>query len=246
MKRFLLTLLLLLLPSLAHAAFAFLQGTSSTSDLTTYTFSSQNTGTAAADRYIIVAIESRSATSGRTISTVTVGGESATQVVQQTNSTSGANVCGLYIVALPTGTSGDVVVTFSGGMARAAIQLYRADDLASATAVDTDNSVANAPSVTLTTAAGFAVGCVFSQNTTTASWANLTEDSEEAPEGTPCTSASATTSAGTVTPTCTIASPLNCVGVFASWEFAADASVINPLSDTLGPGNDPISQVLGP
>ena len=117
-------------------AFAHLQTTVDASDLTTYTFSSQNLGTAAPDRHIIVGVAARKGGSATTISSVTVGGVSATIVDQYSNSDSNSNISGIAIASVPTGTTGDIVVTFGAQMVRAVIAVYRATNLSSATEFD--------------------------------------------------------------------------------------------------------------
>lgn len=211
-------------------ASAFLQGAESTTDATSYTFSSQNTGTAAADRYILVGVGGRK--SGTTTGTVTctVGGNSATAIASATRWTTATNAtyAGLYLVALPTGTSDDVVVDFGAlTMLRVGIAMWRLDDLASATASDADNSGANAPSVTIDVPNdGVGVGFAFSGTTNIAtSWTGLNEDIQEVVGAEAGTYSGAHTefptgSAG-LTVTCTFTTPVESSGVFATWAFGA-------------------------
>lgn len=216
---------------------SFLQATNLTTDLTTYTFSSENLGAAAGDRHIIVAIESRASSAGRTLSSVTIGGESATIAVQGTNS-GGATSCvaALAIAAVPTGTSGDVVVTFSGGMLRCAIQVYRVTSLTSATATDTDKYEADAgdPSVNLDVpAGGFAIGCG-TGSSAGSTWTGLTEnhDAQIGAEASWATSASDTfVSAQTgLTITIGMATKTDQVGVFAAWGLDAGGGLAIPIA----------------
>ena len=162
----------------------FLQGAADNSNLTTYTFSSQNLGTADGARLIICGIASRAGGSS-TISSVTIGGVSATIVVQiNTSADSGWNSAGIVIAAVPTGTTGDVVITFSAGQARCAIALYSTIDTASETASDTDSNAAADPSVSIDCpASGYiiAVAC-FSVGTGTTTWTGVTEDYDVNPE----------------------------------------------------------------
>ena len=152
----------------------FLQAASSTADLTTYTFSSQNLGAADAARHIVVCVESRSA-NAITISSVTVGGVSASIVAQRTEGSGPSNVSGIAIAAVPSGTSGDVVVTLSAGAVRAAIQMYRLVGF-SATAHDTVTGAA-APLTLDIPANGVAIGCgVVSSGSASCVWTGITED----------------------------------------------------------------------
>lgn len=215
-------------PVAAGGVLTFLQSTSSATDASEYTFSSQNLGDAAADRYIIVAVGSRdSGTTSQSISSVTVGGVSATIVVQQRNSATNTDVAGLAIAAVPNGTTGDVIVTFSETMLRCSIALYRATGLSSATPTDNGSSTATAPTYAIDVlAGGFAIGTANSGvNSGTATWTNLTEDYDALVTGEYLnyTGASDTfeTEQTNLAVTCTFTSSTNPVGVFASWAFSA-------------------------
>lgn len=154
----------------------FLQTTNSTSDLATYTFVAQNIGTAAAERQIIVLVVGRKTGATTSISSMTVGGVAATIAVQRSNNVTNTNVAGIAIANVPTGTTGDVVVTFGAGMVRCGIGVWRADNLLSATASDTDSSVANDPSVTLDVPNyGFIIGGGCTAASTGATWTGLNE-----------------------------------------------------------------------
>ena len=105
---------------------AFLQTAILGTDTTTYTFTAQNLGTAAADRTIIVVGHARvGSVPGVTVSSVTVGGVSATIDVSKVQATANSTVAFIARAAVPSGTTGDVVVTLSSGALRAAIALYR-------------------------------------------------------------------------------------------------------------------------
>jgi len=75
-------------------------------DLTTYTFAAEPIGTASATRRVVVAIGTNST---RTISSVTIGGVSAT--VDATSTLSGTGHVALASAVVPTGTTASVVVT---------------------------------------------------------------------------------------------------------------------------------------
>ena len=220
----------------SSGAVAFLQGAEDTSDQTTYTFSSQNLGTAADDRHIIVGILSRKAGATTTISSVTVGGVSATIVEQVTNTGTNSDVAGIAIAAVPTGTTGDVVVTFGAGMVRAAISLYRATGLDSATASQSLNSTASAPAVNLDIPVnGFAIGAGITAASSTATWSGLTEDYDTTLESfVTVTSAHDVFTDGATDEaiSITFGSSNEPAGVFAAWGFAAE-SVDIEVADTL-------------
>lgn len=78
----------------------YLHATAITTDLTTYTFSAEDLGATASDRYIIVGILSRKAGASTTISSVTIGGVSATIVKQATNNVTNTDVGGIAIATV--------------------------------------------------------------------------------------------------------------------------------------------------
>ena len=134
--------------------FGSLQSASDGANATTYTFSSQNLGDADTDRHIIVGISTRDVgTTSQAISSVSIGGVSATIVVQQRNSATNTCVAGLAIAKVPTGTTGDIVVTFSEEVLRCGIGVWRAIGI-SATATDTGSSTSNNPSDSINISAG--------------------------------------------------------------------------------------------
>lgn len=122
----------LIKPLTESFSYSYLTEVGDTSNSTTYNFSSVSFGAESATRQIIVGIVGV-VNSNQSISSVTIGGVSATQVVQASN---GGQPLGLYI-ANPTGTSGTVSVTFSTTMFRAHIGVWRMVAANSATAEDT-------------------------------------------------------------------------------------------------------------
>lgn len=151
---------------------------------TIYTFSTQALGSASATRRVIVGI-GLIATAARTISSVTIGGVSATEVDTAADSNNFAYRTSMYIADVPTGATGDVVVTASGACLGCSLSVWAAYDLTSGTKVDSDKaqsftSPINVPSVS-TSADGIAVGmATYLRETGTAAfgWTNLTERSD--------------------------------------------------------------------
>lgn len=113
------------------------------------TFSNISMGTADPARYILVAVFGRSNGNGaQTISSVTVGGNGATILVQCTpvlESSSSYNVVGFAIIALPTGTTANVVVTCSGSMYGFGIGVWRLINPSSATPTATATDTGHNP-----------------------------------------------------------------------------------------------------
>lgn len=209
----------------------FLQGANSTSGLTTYTFSSQNLGAADAARQIRVDIFARALSGNTTIDAVTVGGISATAVVQQFNASSASNVVGQFIVNVPTGTTGDVVVTFSGAQLRAAIALSSSTDL-NPTPTATYQSTDDPPTASVNVVAGGdCAGCAVTGAGATWSWTGITEVYDQQIGATACTPTSAHSTFGTTQTGLTVtASPTAStarVGVFSAWQLAAAPPATN-------------------
>ena len=149
-----------------------------TTNGTTYTFSACDIGVASADRRVIVGAHMYGGTS-RQLSSATIAGISATEVTADLNS-SAETV--LIIANVPTGTTGDIVLTWSGSCAGSAVSVWYATGLTSDTPVAAvRNSSLTAPtSGSLTTVdGGFIVAaatCQYGSGTTrTHSWTNATE-----------------------------------------------------------------------
>lgn len=91
---------------------------------TTYTHSGVSFGTASADRVIVVAIDSRCSGGSPGAPTVTIGGVSATVDTFSAWTSSDTTVAMVASAPVPTGTSGDVVVTWSKTVVRCAVSVY--------------------------------------------------------------------------------------------------------------------------
>lgn len=125
------------LPSLS-----FLQATEDIANSTVYTFASQSFGAAHPSRLLACLAFFAGNGADRTLASATIGGVSATIVVQNTDTTPiNGRTAALIQAEVPTGTSGDVVITASGSCLRCGIALYRIINLKSATAEDTTGTV---------------------------------------------------------------------------------------------------------
>jgi len=91
----------------------FLQSANSVSSSATYTFTSQNIGTASSDRYIVIAITGGNG-STTNITGVTIGGNAMTK--ENGNASAAGTVSAIYRLLVTTGTSATVVVTFSSAV----------------------------------------------------------------------------------------------------------------------------------
>jgi hypothetical protein len=126
----------------AAAAISHVAYQGATADQTTYTFSGLSFGAAAADRWIAIFASGRTNTSTpSTINAVTIAGVSASEIITDfaVGDSPFGSRGGIYLAQVPTGTSGNVVVTFSHQMSRAAVAVYRLVGIAGATAADTAN-----------------------------------------------------------------------------------------------------------
>lgn len=91
------------------------------SDLTTYTFSVSGYD---AGVLAIVIHAKKTGSSANTISSVTVGGNAATEAVQISSFGNNTFVTGVYYISLASSFTGDIVVTFGTSQIRAAIGTF--------------------------------------------------------------------------------------------------------------------------
>lgn len=119
---------------LAYTYSGFLEETAGVSN--TWTFSAVDFGAADSTRCIVVSITANGSTA-KTVTSVTIGGVSATIIKQQSSSDwTGA----IAAAIVPSGASGDVVVNLSGNSASCTIGVYRILGLSSAAGIDSDSS----------------------------------------------------------------------------------------------------------
>lgn len=208
----------------AVATVSFTDNEAQESVLSTFTFSNKSIGAAAGGRHVLVAISGRSGSTSTDITSVTIGGVTATSVIRIFNagSGSGENVTAIYMAPLLTGTTASIVVTFNVAFARASVSVYRVVGLTSATATATGSSTASNPTASLNiSAGGFAVGSCYSQSTSSFTWTNLTESVDSTTNFTNTYTAAAANFAAAQTSlalTCTPASGTAPVGVFAAFK----------------------------
>lgn len=146
------------------------------------TWSGVALGTAAFDRVMIVAL-GYAASPMVTLDALEVAGVAGTMMVGQTSGGSGEYRVELWRFAVPSGTSGDIDVTWSGTTLRSGYHLWAMTG-ANSTPHDTGN-VTNEPlSDTINVPAGGGlVGAALSGGTTSNTWTNLTERSDTTLEG---------------------------------------------------------------
>jgi hypothetical protein len=146
------------------------------------TFSGVALGVAAADRRIIVVASVSTSTSSSSISGVTVGGQTGVQLVAGDNNN---RFCSIFTALVPTGTTGDIVVSISAQTGETwGIGVFRLTGAAEA-ATDTAVSAADPSVLTIDCpAGGVIIGGAFSAGVSAWTWAEITEAYDENAEGT--------------------------------------------------------------
>jgi hypothetical protein len=157
--------------------FNFLTSVIDLNNLTIYTYPNVTLGTAASDRIIIVGIHGRaSASPNSVISNVTIGGITATQA--------GASrllnllIQEIWFAIVPTGTTGNIVVTFGEGQVASSIGVWNVFG-ANPVPFDTDGGTGTGATLSITNLTIPDNGCgVMSYNNTTTTtavvWTNAT------------------------------------------------------------------------
>tara|TARA_R110000765_G_C18807884_1_gene594340 strand:+ start:165 stop:824 length:660 start_codon:yes stop_codon:yes gene_type:complete len=206
------------LPTVALTANAF-----DTANATVYTFSGKAFGDAAADRLMVVGIGA--ANNSNAISSVTIGGVSATETVTSI-SVAAENRLGMYQAIVPSGTTGDVVVTFAGAKVRCHIGVWRVTGVTAAASATDSDSAADPVATSLNVPAnGICIGfCGIQVASSSWTWAaSLTEVFDQGDtEGYTSTGASGFFETA-VTPKAVSADPASAVnagGLTASWQPA--------------------------
>lgn len=208
----------------AALSYAFQGSQASNSSATVYTFSSASFGVAATDRIVIVAAGGlRSTASTGSVSSITAGGTTLTNIQSTSFGLNNKSSLSLRAAVVSTGTSGDIVVTFNGVQNYCFIGWWVASGLSSTTASDsviTTNSGTSISTSAVTVPSGgfgvFACNCADNNQT----WTNAVELAEQTQSSGSRTLGLAEINPGTgATPTVTCASPTssNNALVGASW-----------------------------
>lgn len=88
--------------------------TSDTGGSSTHTFTSQAIGAAASNRTVVVGVTGQSWGTSTGITSVTIGGVSATQIVNQNFVAASNSGAAIWSAIVPTGTTATIVVVFNG------------------------------------------------------------------------------------------------------------------------------------
>lgn len=146
---------------------------SDTSDASSYSFTGLDFGTADSTRLIVVGV---TAALVGNITAVDIGGVSATAV-------SGSFTSNLWYASVPSGATGDIVVTCGGSASNCTISWYvcytSTPTPASEGANDISSGSGTSTPITIPTG-GFAISCAWSVDTTdrVATWTYLTKNSD--------------------------------------------------------------------
>lgn len=137
-------------------------------------------GTADSARRVVAAImfQESGNTGSSPITGVTIGGVSATRIgtVARSNNAND-HICEFWVAAVPTGTTADVVITFTGSIYRWATSLFKVLGYSSVYNSNTGSTSSNtAVSATINGRAnGCIIACVTNNGSNTYTWTNLTE-----------------------------------------------------------------------
>lgn len=231
------------------AIIQYVTAVGNTAGQTEYTFSNVAIGTAAANRKIILCVETRKTGTGLCeIESASVDGVHAEVVFQLASAPSGTvNYAGIITANVPTGTTATVVVKFSVSVLRVGIQVYTV----TGELHDADGSLDEHPSKVFDIPEGsVALGCLAVASNQTFDWGGLDQDHIDLIGGSlrvaSATRAYSSTSLGqslSITRTSgTWSSP---VGVFAVWgpggeppestegDFAAELNLNSSFSGSI-------------
>jgi hypothetical protein len=158
---------------------SYITSASSTSDLTTYTFSSVSFGNANDTRRIFVCLTTQGGGSG-TVTSLTVGGVSAEKLYGEPSAAIRMEV---WVAAVPTGTTGNIVVNWSTTKSYTDIHVYRAINLLTNTPTSTIfvSTTSNPVSLAMDLAVndpGFVLSSVMTRANVDVTWTNATEGAD--------------------------------------------------------------------
>lgn len=159
------------------ATVEFVTSLTNTANQSSYTFTSASLGAEGGNRRVLVTVSAGANTGPFNATNVSVAGVSASLLVSR-NATTETVYSAIWLAVVPTGTTGNIVVTFNGTVSRMGIAVYAARNLTSDTPQAT-NTALQATNISVTgTSAGFVVGQATNNTTSAATytWAGATED----------------------------------------------------------------------
>jgi hypothetical protein len=164
-----------------------------------FSFSSLAFGAAATDRVIVAAVWGI-AESGNSILSATIGGVSATKLVEIAGA---SDLLTIIAAAVPTGTTGTIAGTFNGSTGRAGVSVWRLVGNEGVTAIATGSN-SDLSGLTLATGQnGVAIAACINVDSRTTTWTGASEDYDTDDGTTNASGASVATDGNnlTITPT---------------------------------------------
>jgi hypothetical protein len=166
------------------AAATFVATYSTGTNASSFTKSGASIGTASSDRKVVVCAFANGGGSSRPISSVTIDGNTMTQVVLAT--LDGENHMGIYEYELSSGTTATIVITCTGVKGEFGMAIFAVTN-AALTVNDTASTSADlTPNTTIDCSENGIIigGCNGNSgsNATSAAWTNLTEKSDVVPD----------------------------------------------------------------
>lgn len=148
---------------------------SSTANNASYTFTSCDIGTANASRLIVVQVHGAAPIGTIAVSSLTIAGTGATGY----QNTARIYPTSLWALSVPTGTTANIVVQFSGSSNNCLIAVYALYDLNSSTPIDTQANTATGSNVVSTTVSarqkGIVIAGITGNSNATTTWSGVTE-----------------------------------------------------------------------
>lgn len=187
---------------------------------TTLTCTGVAFGTADPTRQMAFGISSRNSATFTIVSVTVNTTLTATSVIDQPNVGANANRASIFIDAVPTGTTGTIVVVFNSTILRAAVTVYRIVGTGVVAGLTAPSTATNPTSGALTIpAGGGTIGVGTFANAVSTTMTNLTQDFSAAIGATSTVAAagSNTSASGSTTFTITPDASTEPVGVFANF-----------------------------
>jgi hypothetical protein len=167
------------------ATIEFLGSDTTADNLSTYSFVSKTFGAAASDRYIAAVFGHSSNSSSRMVSSVSLGGVSATNVVEVSDTGSRTAYVCMAIAPVPTGTSGDLSITWNGALNDQFVFWYRITGIGGVSPFHTASNGVDPSAMSLNIPAGVVVvgGVCAGSGGSAFDWTNLTDDGDQGLDG---------------------------------------------------------------
>lgn len=127
----------------------------------TATYTSASIGTADPTRIVVIAIAS-GITAGNAVTGVTLAGSACTHATSTNNGSGAGASCDIWYIAVPTGTSANIVITWAGSETRSAIAVYTVIGSVGGFSVGSSSNSATGVTTLSSTATIPAGGCAIS------------------------------------------------------------------------------------